>query len=112
MYGPTWEKRLDVQEKVRALSEDELREGGKSIYNTALNPSTEPSTSSLEELQTINTQNTANRKRSKLDAYSTLVALLETDVTAYFLDRFRELFLKVVAPELPLWYETESEGDD
>ena len=38
--------------------------------------------------------------------------LLKTDVTKTFLDKFKVLFLKIVAPEEPLYYETELiEGD-
>ena len=43
-YGPTWEKRLEVQAALRQLSLDDIRLGSKAIYNQALNPSTEPST--------------------------------------------------------------------
>ena len=71
-YGPTWEKRLDIQSKLRALSEDDLIKGSKAIYNSALNPSSAPSTSSLEELEYINGQNTTNYKKSKMDAYAQL----------------------------------------
>lgn len=46
--------------------------GSKSIYNHAFNPSNEPSTASLDELDYINEQNTSNVKRSKIDAYGML----------------------------------------
>lgn len=106
MYGPTWEKRLELQEQIRQLPLDKFVDGSKAIYNRSLNPSTPPSTGSLEELETIDEQNTTNYKRSVSEAYAALLGLLETDVTAYFLDRFKKLFLTVVAPEFPLWYET------
>lgn len=107
MYGPTWEKRLEVQEKVRNLTEDELLYGSKAIHNHSYNPSTAPSTSTLEELTTINEQNTTQYKKNKMDAYTYLMGLLETDVTKYFLDTFQKLFLTVVVPEEPLWYVTD-----
>lgn len=107
MYGPTWERRLEVQDTVRALSEEELTKGGKAIYNHAYNPGTAPSTSTLEELLAINDQNTTNYKKSKLEGYSTLLALLETDVTEEFISKFKKLFITVVAPDYPLLYETE-----
>ena len=61
-YGPTWEKRLEIQGNLRAFNTDfsdpddptkskALLEGAKAIYNHAYNPSTEPSTQSLEELK-------------------------------------------------------------
>ena len=43
-YGPTWEKRLDIQEKVRNLTEDEISTGMKQIINKAEHPGTLPST--------------------------------------------------------------------
>ena len=47
-----------------------------------------------------------------MDAYAMLIALLETDVTESFLDKFKKLFLKVVQPELPLWYTIKTVDDD
>lgn len=109
MYGPAWEKRLEVQDKLRKLSEDELLKGGKAIYNHAFNPNNSPSTQALEELDYINDQNTTNYKKSKLEGYGALLTLLETDVTKEFIDKFRPLFLKFVTPEYPLYYESEVE---
>lgn len=106
-FGPSWEKKLNIQKTLRSLTEDELILGSKAIYNHSYNPSTTPSTSSLEELETINEQNTQNLKRSKLDAYGSLYSLITNDVTTEFIRKFRPLFLQVVAPERPLLYETE-----
>lgn len=111
-YGPTWEKRLEIQEKVRNLTEDEISTGMKQIINKAEHPGTLPSTSSLEALQLISEQNVVNSKRDKLTGYNNLLALLETDVTAAFIDRFRPLFMKVVAPEMPLLYRNEEEEEE
>lgn len=110
MYGPTWEKRLAIQKEIRDLSLDEIQKGGKAIYNTALNPNQAPTTGALEELKYINSQNTTNYKKSKVDAYAILINLLETDVTERFIEEFKKLFLTVVSPELPLWYRTQEEG--
>ena len=111
-YGPTWEKRLEIQDKLRNLTDDELFTGATQIYNHAYNPGTAPSTSTLDELTAINEQNTSKNKKGKMDAYAMLIALLETDVTESFLDKFKKLFLKVVQPELPLWYATNIVDDD
>ena len=108
-YGPTWEKRLDIQAKLRAISDDDLLKGSKPIYNTALNPSTAPSTSSLDELTYINSQNTTNYKKSKMDAYAQLWDLLDTDVTGDFLNKFKVCFKQFIRPENPLLYITDSE---
>ena len=110
-YGPTWEKRLEIQEKLRGLSDDELFTGATQIFNHAYNPGTAPSTSTLDELTAINEQNTNKNKKDKLNAYAMLMSLLETDVTQQFLDRFKKLFLTVVQPELPLWYATDVIND-
>lgn len=108
-YGPTWAKRLEVQKALRGLSESDLVTGAKAIYNHSFNPSTQPSTSTLEELTTINDQNTTNHKKSKMEAYSLLLELLKTDVTGEFINKFNKLFIQVLAPDYPLLYETFTE---
>ena len=112
MYGPTWEKRLDVQNKLRGLTDKELIEGTKQINNHSYNPSTEPSTSDNEELPTTNEQTSTKYKKSKMDAYAILIALLETDVTEEFVAKFKKLFLSIVEPQNPLWYITEQGEQD
>lgn len=89
------------------MSEDDLVKGSKQILNHSYNPSTTPSTATLEELTTINEQNTSNYKRGKIDAYSFLWDLLDTDVTNEFISKFNSLFLIIVEPQLPLWYVTD-----
>ena len=108
-YGPTWEKKLSIQSTLRDLSETDIIAGSKAIYNSALNPSALPSTSSLEELEYINSQNTTNYKKSKMDAYAQLWELLDTDVTGEFINKFKPLFKIFVRPEKTLLYVTEEE---
>jgi hypothetical protein len=108
-YGPTWEKRLEIQTALRGLSADELVAGTRQIMNHAQNPGTEPTTATLSELDYIDSQNTVNYKKSKMDGYATLMALLDTDVSEEFLGKFKRLFLSIVEPELPLWYTSEEE---
>lgn len=98
MYGPTWQARLNLQAKLRGLSDDDLLKGSKAIYNHAFNPSTEPGTSSLEELDYINDQNTTNYKKSKLEAYAGLYELLVTDVTDMFINKFKKIFVTIIIP--------------
>ena len=83
----------------------------KVIYNHAYHDGTEPSTDTLEELPAINEQNTNNYLKNKLEGYANLTALLDTDVTQDFISKFKNLFLVIVEPELPLWYITEY-GED
>lgn len=106
-YAPTWKKRLDIQEKLRNLTEDELLRGGKAIYNHSFNPNTSPSTNTMEELLTINDQNTTNYKKSKLEAYANLMDILKTDVSEEFIGKFKKHFIKITAPDYPLYYTTE-----
>lgn len=110
--GPTWEKRVEIQNALREMDISELQESAKAIYNHSYNPSTQPSTNTLEELVTINDQNVTKHKRSKLDAYAMLVNLLDTDVTSEFINRFKPLFLTIVEPECPLWYITTLQGEN
>lgn len=109
MYGPAWEKRLDIQDKLRALDLENLREGTLAIYNSALNPENAPSTTTKTELDYINSQNTTRYIKSKTDAYATLWSLITTDVTADFLEKFRPLFQIVVRPSRIYLYEDEED---
>lgn len=110
-YGPTWEKKLDLQDKIRNLSDTDLLTGAKAVYNNALNPGTAPSTSSLEELTYINSQNTTNYKKSKMEAYSLQWGLLDDSLTAKFIEKFSICFKKFVFPEQPLLYVSEDEEE-
>lgn len=112
MYAPAWEKRVDVQNKLRNLTEQELTTGSKVIYNHAYNPGTKPSTTDLTELPEINEQNTNNYIKNKIEGYSNLIMLLKTDVTKEFVDKFKTLFMTIVEPELPLLYITEYGEED
>lgn len=109
MYAPTWLKRLEIQEELRFLSIEELQAGAKAIYNSAMNPSGQPTTDTVEELKYINQQNTTKYKKGKLDAYGMLLELLETDVTEKFIGKFKKLFITIVQPDYPLWYVTTPE---
>lgn len=111
-YGATWEKRLDIQDKLRHLSDDELMTGSMQIYNRAENPGTQPSTDADDLLQYINNQNVAKNKKGKLEAYGLLEGLLVADVTGDFLKKFQKLFLTVVQREQPLYYVTEDQQDE
>ena len=111
-YGPAWAKKLDIQTKLRELTDDEIRLGSKAIYNHAYNPSTDPSTASLEELTAINEQNTTNFKKSKIDGYMGLWQLVVSDVTNEFIKKFEKLFKAFVTPERTLIYVQELEDEE
>ena len=105
-YGPTWERRLEIQEELRGLTLEELQTGTLAVTNNALNPGNKLST--VDELiKNVNQQSRTNYKKGYVEAYAQLNALLETDVTENFLAKFKPLFIKVAMPGIDLWYETE-----
>lgn len=103
-YGPAWAKELQIQKEIRSRNVEDFQLGTKNITNNAQNPSSAPSTSTLEELLYINQQNTSTTKRSIADGYALMLSLLKEDVTETFIKRFQKLFLTVVEPQSPLWY--------
>lgn len=107
-YGPAWKGRLKIQEKLFNLEpdSDDVQNGTINFYNHAENPDTAPETDAYQVLEGINSQNTNLYKRGKLEGYSLLNDLINTDVTEEFLGKFKKLFLKVVMPQAPLWYES------
>lgn len=114
-YGPNWQKELDIQSKLRDMSEDDLQKGQFAIYNQAYHDATAPSTQTTEELEYINNQNTSRMRKGKLNAYNDLLLLLKTDVTKQFIDRFANLFKKFLYSRPTLYVtdteDTEEEGE-
>lgn len=113
-YGPTWEKKLDIQSKLRNLTDTEIATGTKAIYNHAFNPGeiaaeSASSTTNQPELQYVNDQNVTNYTKSKMDGYTQLWELLATDVTSEFLTKFNGLFKKFVQPGTYLYVEEDDE---
>lgn len=106
-YGPTWAERLNIQEKIRNLTDEQIKQGSKAIHNQALNPGTDPSTDSLLELEYINAQNTSNYKKSDMEAFALKWDLLQDDVSERFIKRFRYLFLQIARPTKSIYYGTE-----
>ena len=109
-YGREWKKKLEIQENVRALTVEELQKGSTSIYNHAYNPSSGPSTDTLEEVSYINDQNTSKIKRGKAEAYQLMWDLIDSDVTERFLVKFKKLFSQFPTQDVPL-YIYENEGN-
>lgn len=103
-YGPVWERKKAIQKSLRDLTEAELLQGAKQIYNHAFNPSTEPTTAELEEVTHINDQNTTNNKKSKMEAYSILWANLHVDATDEYINKFKNCFSRFVGDQHPIIY--------
>ena len=108
-YGPVWEKKKAIQKSLRDLTEAELLQGAKQIYNHAFNPSTEPSTQELEELTHINDQNVTNNKKAKMEAYSILWANLHVDATDEYLNKFKNCFSRFVGDQYPILFAVDEE---
>lgn len=112
-YGPTWEKRLSIQARLRELTEDDILIGAKQLSQHAYNPSDEVNPNLNDgEINTTNEQTRIKYTRSILDGYANLITLLETDVTERFLAEFKKLFITVVMPSKPLWYATNIEEEE
>lgn len=110
MYGPTWEKRLEIQSRVRELTEEEIKSGSRRINNLSLNPS-DLVENPEAPLATINQQTFNKWERGPLDGYSNLLMLIDTDVTEEFISKFKKLFIKVVSMKRQLPYFI-TEGDE
>lgn len=108
-YGPTWEKKLEIQQSVRALTINDLKNGSTTIYNKALNPASAPSDQTTTEIPYINEQNVSKVQKNASQAYAEWMSLLEEDVTGYFLRKFDGCFKKIVRPEKTLEYVTEED---
>lgn len=103
-YGPTWAKEMDIQDKLRSLSEDEILTGTKTVSNNAMNPATDP-VETDGVLSYINNQNTNKFTKSKIDGYQSLWSAIVSDPTQSFINKFKDLFLAIIMPEKPLLYE-------
>lgn len=114
-HAPAWKKKLDIQNKLRSLSLDdnsEIYKGSSAIYNSALNPNTQPGTDTTEELNFINSQNVTKYKKSKLEGLAILSDLLKNDVTEQFLRRFDDFFKTIIYTGNEYKYITYTEGDN
>ena len=113
MYGPSWEARLKVQKEFRDLiGTDELFTGSTSINNHAFNPGTPSSMEEFKPLSKINDQTANRRVKPKLEAYSGLMAMIKTDVSDQFLDKFDHLFRNMLEPDGNLYYTTTPEEQE
>lgn len=113
-HAPAWKKNLDIQKKLRSMSlEDnsEIYKGSSAIYNSAMNPNTQPNTGTDTELNFINNQNVTKHKKSKLEGLAILSDLLKNDVTEQFLRRFDDFFKTIIYTGKEYFYISER-GDN
>lgn len=112
--GALWKQKRKIHERLTSLDldSDEVMTGSAQIQNVAQNPTMSPSTQSTQELTYINSQVVNKTKRNTINALALLNEELSRDYTEVFIAKFSNLFLKIVNPELPLWYETDLDLED
>lgn len=105
-YGPSWQKRLEIQKELRDMESSRYTEGSRALHNHSYNPGTAPGTLTDQILNTIDDQNVTKFNKAPLEGLQLAYASIVTDVTESFLGKFRRLFVRVLATGLPLLYET------
>lgn len=108
-YGPTWQKRLDIQDKFRNLTESQILTGTKTVFNHAYNNASLPSAGELSDIPYIDEQQTQATNKAQMSAYNELLSLLETNVTKEFIDRFMVCFNPVVCQTGAVFIDDEEE---
>lgn len=89
-YGPTFQKKLDLQKQLRDLTADEMLEGNKQISDAVDNP--EYANFAGQELDGITRQNVSRLKKSKIQGISDLWNMLSPDLTGEYIAQFNQLF--------------------
>lgn len=110
-YGAEYEKKKEIQDAIKNLSNEELERGTTSINNHALNPSTVPQTQEFEQLKKIDSQTATGFKHSRIEALNIQAASLDTSYIEKFLSRFDRLFNPYPA-EFPLNYYVGDDNND
>lgn len=111
-YAPEWQTKSELQKTIRSMEISSFADAGKVVNNVALNPNTEPSTDSLDELTYINQQNVARKKLSESEAISRKRSMLEDGLDDEYLDHFKKLFSPFLLKDVPLWVYTDGGDDD
>lgn len=101
-YGPNWEKQLDYQKKIRAMTDDDILTSSTVRHYHGFNPTSEFTIG--QDVNFVNEQNTQLYKKNKGEAYALADGLLDSSITENFLRKFKKLFLSIVNPEFPQFY--------
>ena len=104
--GQEWVKKDEYLNKMLLLTEEEIRANDVSIMNYAENPESLSDGKTAEDklLDFINNQSVNLRNSSKLNAYTTYIAMIK-DITSGFIQEFKRCFLYVVDYDDTLYYE-------
>lgn len=95
-YGPVWQAKLKTQRELMNLTVKDLQLGSTVVQNHATNPETAPQINSDGLLSYIDQQSAQIVKKSPIEGYANLIALLDADVTEEFLNKFKKLFNKFI----------------
>lgn len=108
--APIWQKYISIQTRLRSLTEKQILESSQSIANFAQSPAEymEHNEDGDILLDYINTQSTSKNYSPLVTSLSNYLSTL-SDYTQTFIEMFRSLFIKVVMPEQPNWYEMDAE---
>lgn len=110
-YGPAWEKRLDIQMKLRNLTETELQTGAKAINDHSYAMGDDNITAG-ENPTKIDQKTGTYYTKSKLEAYTILWEAIKLDVTSEFLNKFKPLFATFVYTRPDIFISESEEGEE
>lgn len=101
-HAPYWLKQREIQDSLRALTLDDIKNGAMSINRHAYNPSTiveGGANPTGESIDTVDEQNTNKYIKGTSDAYAIWSDLLSRDITEEFLNKFKKLFRNILIPK-------------
>ena len=104
-HGAKWQRDMLLYDKLRAISDDELAIGTQAVHNHAEHPDSAPVNSTTEALPFIDSQNVTTYRKSPRDRYMEMLELENSGVTKDFLDKFSPLFVDIMYPSDPVYYE-------
>ena len=110
-FGGTWQKKVELQKKIRTLAETEARKSNVQINNHAYNPATQTSTTAFDPLKHIDQKSAATQTKGLLETYAQIGLLLDDSITEDFISHFKKLFLWFVSPQRPLFYMDLADND-
>lgn len=104
-HGAKWQRDMLLYDKLRNLTDAELQLGTKAVHNHAEHPDTPPVNDSIQPLSFIDSQNVTSYVKSPRDRYMEMLELENSGVTKDFLDKFSPLFVDIMYPSDPVYYE-------
>lgn len=106
-FAPSYKQKYSIQQKLRTMTEEDMVKGAMQKTQHGYNPSTDVNPDPDTAITTVNDQNLLRYTKGKLNGYNELLALLKNDVTEQFVNRFKNLFIKV--PLKNYWKEDDDE---